>query len=115
MRPERLSAAARTALEDPRNTLTFSVVTLWEISIKNTLDRHQDFNVDAVRLRAQLLANGYEELAIAGEHALAVAGLPRLHGDPFDRLLLAQARAEGLTLLTADRLLSTYPGSILSV
>ncbi|MBX3478075.1 MAG: type II toxin-antitoxin system VapC family toxin [Brevundimonas sp.] len=115
MRPERLSARARAVLEDPGNTLAFSIASLWEIVIKTMLERHDDFAVDAVRLRSKLLESGYEELPVTGDHALAVTALPSLHKDPFDRLLLAQAMTEGLTLLTADHALGAYPGPILRV
>jgi PIN domain nuclease of toxin-antitoxin system len=61
-------------------------------------------------LRRGLTDNGYEELAITGAHAVAVAALPPLHRDPFDRMLVAQAQVEGVTLLTADPALGRYPG-----
>jgi PIN domain nuclease of toxin-antitoxin system len=66
-------------------------------------------------LRRGLLDNGYAELAITGEHALAVESLPPIHKDPFDRLLVAQATAEGMTLLTADASVALYPGPIRKV
>jgi PIN domain nuclease of toxin-antitoxin system len=74
-----------------------------------------DFQVDAHLLRRGLLDNGYAELAITGEHALAVEGLPAIHKDPFDRLLVAQATTEGMTLLTADANVALYPGPIRKV
>jgi PIN domain nuclease of toxin-antitoxin system len=63
-------------------------------------------------LRRGLLENGYGELAIAGDHAVAVLNLPPLHRDPFDRMLVAQATVEGVLLLTADALVAQYPGPI---
>jgi PIN domain nuclease of toxin-antitoxin system len=63
-------------------------------------------------MRAGLLANGYEELPIDGRHCLALATLPPIHGDPFDRMLIAQAATEGMTLVTADRKIAQYPGPI---
>ena len=63
-------------------------------------------------LRRALLDNGYTELPITSQHAVSVEGLPDLHRDPFDRLLLAQALSEGITLVTGDALLTTYPGPI---
>lgn len=105
--PERLSAEARTLLLDPANHLVFSSASLWEISIKNGLER-LDFHVDPRRLWRMLLVNGYRELPVASEHAVAVSDLPALHKDPFDRILVAQARVEGLTLLTADTLVAKY-------
>ena len=86
----------------------FSVVSLWEIVIKRGLDR-PDFRVDPQRLRAGLLQGGYRELPVAARHAFAVADLPRLHRDPFDRLLLAQTLAENAVLMTADEAMTGYP------
>lgn len=105
--PERLSAPVRELLLDPMRTLYFSSASLWEIAIKSTLGR-SDFSVDPRRLWRMLLANGYRELPVASEHAVAVAELPPLHKDPFDRILLAQARTEGIELLTADAVLVQY-------
>lgn len=108
--PERVPQRARDAIEAAERR-AFSVVSLWEVAIKHALGR-PDFPFEAARLRDGLLANGYAELPVLGHHALAVADLPRLHGDPFDRLLVAQTRAEGLTFLTADRALAAYGGPI---
>ena len=105
--PERLSAAARRLLDDPRHELIFSAASLWEIAIKNTLGR-EDFRVEPRLLRRGLLDNGYTELPITSQHAVNIDGLPLLHKDPFDRLLLAQALVEGITLVTGDELLAQY-------
>ena len=105
--PERLSSKARTLLLDPANQLLFSAASLWEISFKNGLDR-ADFQVDPRRLWRLLLVNGYRELPVTGEHTVAVNELPPLHKDPFDRILIAQARAEGLLLLTVDKAVAKY-------
>ncbi len=112
--PEQLSAAARALLEDSQNELLYSVASLWEIAIKRGLGR-SDFKVDARLLRRGLLDNGYQELAIASEHAVFIDSLPPLHKDPFDRMLVAQATVEGVILLTADALVAQYPGSIRQV
>lgn len=109
--PDRLSRQARTLLEDPDNQPVFSVASLWEISIKRGLGR-SDFQVDSRLLRRGLTDNGYQELAITGEHALQVDSLPPIHKDPFDRILVAQAMAEGITLLTSDDTVSRYPGPV---
>ena len=109
--PERLSPAARRLLNNPRNTLMFSAATLWEIAIKKTLGR-EDFQVEPRLLRRALLDNGYHELPITSEHAVGIDCLPLLHKDPFDRLLLAQALIEGVTLLTGDAQLARYPGPV---
>lgn len=112
--PERLSARARKLLQDPRNELLFSAASLWEIAIKKTLGR-DDFRVEPRLLRRGLLDNGYLELPVTGQHAVSIDGLPPLHKDPFDRLLLAQALSEGITLLTADAQLARYPGPVRKV
>jgi PIN domain nuclease of toxin-antitoxin system len=108
---DRLTSAARRLIGDPANTLVFSAASLWEIAIKSGLGR-DDVQVDAKRLRTGLRDNGYVELPVTGAHAAAVAELPPLHRDPFDRLLIAQARIEGLELVTADRIVAQYGGSI---
>lgn len=105
--PDKLPTEARALLLEPVNQVFFSPVNLWEISIKNGLGHH-DFSVDPRRLWRMLLANGYREVPISSEHAIAVNDLPRLHKDPFDRILLAQARVEGLELLTVDKALADY-------
>ena len=112
--PKRLSAAARKLLNDPRSELLFSAASLWEIAIKNTLGR-EDFRVEPRLLRRGLLDNGYAELPITSQHAVSIDTLPHLHKDPFDRLLLAQALSEGVTLVTADTQLARYPGPVRKV
>ncbi|MEP6835635.1 MAG: type II toxin-antitoxin system VapC family toxin [Gemmatimonas sp.] len=112
--PKRLSAAARKLITDERNDLVFSAASLWEITIKNGLGR-DDFRVEPRVLRRALLDNGYVELAITSEHAVQVEGLPDLHRDPFDRIIVAQAQCEGITLLTTDAIVARYPGPIRKV
>ena len=112
--PDKLSARARTLMEDPGNDLVFSAASLWEITIKTGLGR-ADFQVDPHLLRRGLIENGYEELPITSQHALAVGQLPDVHRDPFDRILVAQATVEGLLLLTHDPLVKSYPGPIEAV
>lgn len=109
--PERLSTSALKILQDPGNELLFSAASMWEVAIKTGLGR-EDFQVDSRLLRTGLLRNGYVELVITSAHAVHVQGLPPIHKDPFDRILLAQATVEGITLLTADALLAQYPGPI---
>lgn len=109
---KKLTRKTRALLDDPDNLLLFSSVSLWEICIKQGLGRN-DFQVDARQLQRGLLDNGYHELAITSAHALAVNDLPALHRDPFDRMLLAQSRVEGIPLLTADGQVLRYGGSIL--
>ena len=112
--PEKLSKSARTLLTTPENVLFFSVASMWEIEIKRGLGR-EDFKVNPRRLRKMLIANGYTELAIDAEHVFTVETLPLLHKDPFDRLLLAQARTEGMLLLTVDASVLQYQESVLAV
>jgi PIN domain nuclease of toxin-antitoxin system len=109
--PERLSKEARALIEAPENELFFSSASLWEVVIKRGLGR-EDFKVDARLLRRGLLDNGYSELPIGSEHVVAVENLPAIHKDPFDRVLVAQAQVEGITLLTADPTVAEYPGPI---
>jgi len=110
----RLPAAGRTLIENEQNELYFSAASLWEIAIKRGLGR-PDFQVDACLLRRGLLDNGYNELPIAGNHAVAVDGLPPIHKDPFDRILVAQAMIEGFLLVTTDTVVADYPGPIKKV
>jgi len=112
--PDKLSARARTLMEDPGNDLVFSAASLWEITIKTGLGR-ADFQVDPNLLRRGLIENGYEELPITSQHALAVGHLPDVHRDPFDRILVAQSTVEGVLLLTHDPLVQAYPGPIEAV
>ena len=109
--PERLPVTARALIEHRDTELFFSAASLWEVAIKSGLGR-ADFRVDPRVLRRGLLENGYAELPVTGAHAVAVDLLPPIHRDPFDRLLVAQARVEGFTLLTADEVVSRYPGPI---
>jgi PIN domain nuclease of toxin-antitoxin system len=104
--PVKIPAKTRKLLLDERNDLYFSSASIWEIVIKRGMIR--DFKVDPHRLRKQLLANGYSEISVTSDHALQVDLLPLLHKDPFDRILLAQARSEGICLLTADSQLIRY-------
>jgi PIN domain nuclease of toxin-antitoxin system len=109
--PDRLSATARDLIADPANEPLFSAASLWEIGIKFALGR-QDFTYDPRSLRRDLLDHGYGEVPVTGEHANAVLTLPRLHRDPFDRLLIAQSIVEGIVLLTADATMAHYPGLV---
>jgi PIN domain nuclease of toxin-antitoxin system len=109
--PDRLPQEAREMIAEPENELFFSAANLWEILIKRGLGR-DDFKADARILRRALLDNGYSELPIASEHVVAIDGLPQIHKDPFDRILVAQATVEGITLLTADETLAKYPGPV---
>jgi PIN domain nuclease of toxin-antitoxin system len=112
--PARLSKTARKLISDPDNELIFSAASLWEIAIKHGLGR-DDFQVDPRLLRRGLIDNGYTELSITSEHAISVQNLPPIHRDPFDRILIAQAMVEAVTLLTVDPLVAQYPGPVQQV
>ena len=107
----RLSTTALALLDDPGNELLFSAASIWEIAIKSGL-RRTHFRLDPRVLRRRLVDNGYMELPVVSQHAVHVAGLPPIHKDPFDRLLLAQAISEGILLVTADTQLARYPGPV---
>jgi PIN domain nuclease of toxin-antitoxin system len=109
--PQRLSKTARALIEDRDNDLAFSAVSIWEIAIKYALEK-PDFNVDPHLVRRGCLDNGMTEVAMTSEHAIIVATLPLIHSDPFDRLLVAQAMAEGIELLTADKIIAHYRGPV---
>lgn len=106
---ERLGPAAVEAVADGGNDAIVSVATLWELAIKQGTG---ELEIDG-DLRVHLLDEGFTELPVTGPHAHAVAGLPPHHRDPFDRMLVAQARVEGLTLVTADRRLASYDVPVL--
>ena len=112
--PEKLTAKIRSLITDADNQLFFSPANLWEISIKKNLGR-QDFQVNARQLWRQLLLNGYQELPISSEHTTAIDSLPNLHKDPFDRILIAQAKVEKFHLLTADKIVIQYGSPVFSV
>jgi len=112
--PERLSAEALALINDENNKLYFSAASICEVVIKNSLQR-PDFKVDPHLLRRGLVDNGYLELPISSLHTLNVAHLPSLHKDPFDRILVAQAEAEGFLLLTGDERVAQYDGPIRKV
>ncbi len=109
--PDRLPTGARRRIEDTSEQPYFSAASIWEVAIKHGLGR-ADFRADPHLLRKGLLEHGYRELAVTGAHAAAVALLPPIHRDPFDRLLVAQAQLEAFTLFTADERVGRYPGPI---
>jgi len=112
--PERLPGEVRIELSDAANRFAFSAASLWEISIKAALGR-DDFQVNSRELRREFLENGYVELSITGKHAVSIDSLPPIHKDPFDRILITQAIAEDMILLTADAQLARYPGPVRKV
>ena len=106
-----LPREAAALIDDPANDLLFSAASIWEIAIKRALGR-ADFEAEPSVVWRALVDNGYEHLPISAAHAAAVVGLPAVHRDPFDRMLVAQAAVEGVTLLTADARLGLYPGPV---
>jgi PIN domain nuclease of toxin-antitoxin system len=106
---ERLSERAAKAIADGKSNVVVSVATLWELSIKQSTGR---LRIQG-ELREHLAMQAFSELSVCSNHAYAVRDLPPHHRDPFDRLLVAQAQCEGLTLVTADRQLAAYDVTIL--
>ena len=105
------SRAARELITDPDNLLHFSPVTVWEVAIKSRR-RRDPLPVDAQIFPEALIEAGYIEVPITAAHAAAVAHLPPIHKDPFDRMVVARATVEGLALLTADATIARYPGPV---
>lgn len=112
--PGRLSRRAQALIEDADTILFFSAASIWEASIKSGMGR-ADFQLDTRVLRRALLDNGYTELPVRSEHAVRLLSLPSIHRDPFDRILVAQATHEGITLITTDTLVARYPGPVMAV
>jgi PIN domain nuclease of toxin-antitoxin system len=109
--PETLPVKLLDELSDRSNDLFFSAISLWEIVIKAAQDR-PDFQADADAIRQGLLGEGLTELSFTPDNAIDIGNLPRIHDDPFDRALVAQARAHKLTLLTSDKILRGYPAEV---
>ncbi len=107
----RLPALALGMIADLENDILFSVASIWEISIKHAKGL-ESFHARPGLVWEGLLENGYAELAVLGKHAVAAGNLPPIHKDPFDRVLIAQAMVEGITLLTSDAVMAKYPGPI---
>ncbi len=106
-RSEQLPLSVNAILQDPSQQLVFSLVSIWQTAIKYALGR-PDFTMHPQQLQAGLLTYGFTQLPISSSHVIAVARLPSIHRDPFDRLLVAQAEVEGLTLMRTDKKLAQY-------
>lgn len=104
----KLSTTARVLIEDAFNEPLVSVASLWEMAIKLSIGKLDLKKPFETFVPDQLELNGFDQLAIDFHHIAAVAGLPFHHRDPFDRLLVAQALAEGIPLVSADELLDAY-------
>lgn len=109
--PERLSDAAENIILDSSVRLFYSSVSIWEVAIKSTLGR-SDFLVQPARFLEELVDRGYAELAVHADHAIAVAALPTIHRDLFDRMLIGQATSDSITLLTTDSVIGSYSGPV---
>jgi len=107
---KRLGKEARRLIADPSDTIFVSAATAWEIVIKQALGK---LKFEGDLLDAQVDAQGFERLPVHFKHAAAVGDLPPIHRDPFDRMLIAQARMENLRLLTADPDILGYPVNVL--
>lgn len=108
-----LSAPAREAIGDPNNEVRVSAATAWELAIKIGIGRLRlPIDLD-VLLAEELRANGFVSLPVTTAHAVRVLALPQHHRDPFDRMLIAQALAEGLTLVSADEVVHAYAVPVL--
>ncbi len=106
---KRMRPATRASIDDPDNRVLVSSASVWEAAIEianGKLRVKRD-------IRAMLARSGFEPLEITHGHAVVAGALPRHHGDPFDRMLVAQAQLEGLTLVTSDRGLGTYGVALL--
>lgn len=99
---------AKVYLEDKNNDLYFSAISIWETAIKTGTS--PDFKTVPFVLRLELIDNGYTELPLTSLHSLLVNDLPPIHKDPFDRILIAQAKMEGMLFLTADKVIKRYSG-----
>ncbi|MBC8041291.1 MAG: type II toxin-antitoxin system VapC family toxin [Opitutaceae bacterium] len=102
--PTRIALPARAAIADPANLVFFSAASIWEIGLKASKGKLR-IDGDIVTV---LQADGFEPLPITMAHAARSLTLPDTHGDPFDRMLIAQALADGLLLVTRDRLILQY-------
>ena len=104
----RLSGPAREAIADPGNEVSFSVASAWELAIKTGLGRFEPDGDLGPFLEEQIQRNAFRVLPVKLEHAVSVSSLPAHHRDPFDRLLVAQAAVEGMTLVSRDSQLRKY-------
>ena len=111
---KRLSRKARSILENPENVLYFSPISLWEISVKHA--KHpQQLTVTSERVKDIAIKMGFIELPIRSRHGVDIAALPDIHKDPFDRMLITQARSDGLYLVSHDKKVIEYGESIVGV
>ncbi len=106
--PDRIRGNARDLLDDPSNEIFLSAASAWEIAIKHRLGKLPLPEPADVFVKARMARDGVRPLPVSIEHALEVATLPDRHRDPFDRLIVAQARLEGMTIVSADTKIAAY-------
>lgn len=111
----RLPTAIKQMIASPRNEVAVSAVSIWEIAIKSSLDRRGlgKMPVSASEALRLFIETDFDMLSLTAEHALAVEDLPALHGDPFDRLIVAQSLTEPMRLVTYDDTVAAYNSSII--
>ena len=106
--PSRISADVESLLKDSQNEIFFSAASTWEISIKYSINKLQLPDAPETYISSRMKRANFKPLEIKFAHTVAVANLPLIHKDPFDRLLIAQAQTENLTLLSADGIFAIY-------
>ncbi len=111
--PSRISRKARDVMADISHEVFLSAVTSWEVAIKAASGKLQLPEPPDLYVPRRMAAQGLRPLALSHEHALAAFALPAHHRDPFDRLLIAQAKVEEMTLISADRMFDRYPVQLL--
>jgi len=111
---KKLSRKAKTILENPDNVLYFSPISLWEISIKHAKHPEQ-MPITSARVKDLALKMGLIELPVRSRHGVDIANLPEIHNDPFDRMLITQARSEGIGLISHDDRVIAYGYGIVKV
>ena len=105
----KLSTSAKTLIEDPDNRKLVSIATCWEIAIKTGLGKLTLGEPSRSFLNREIPRNNFELLSISLGHATSVEGLAQHHKDPFDRLIIAQAIAEGIPIISSDSAFDAYP------
>jgi PIN domain nuclease of toxin-antitoxin system len=111
--PTRISSKAREVIVDTKEDVFLSAVTSWEVAIKAGSGKLRLPEPPDLYVPRRMASQGLRPLAVSHRHALAVFALPDHHRDPFDRLLIAQAQVENMTLITADRMVERYPVQVL--
>lgn len=106
------TSATRSIIEDPANDCKISIASLWEIGIKHTLGK-LELHTRIEGFFEAFTAGGFTPFPITSPHILELATLPLHHRDPFDRMLIAQAKVEGMQLLTADPHFASYEVTLL--